>query len=89
MSKAQTREEAHARSARKGPFGLGAWQGYHGKEPKMLTIAFVVMILGLILYLLPGTPNASWAKANEVGRIMFQVGLFFVLWAFGAHILKL
>ena len=52
----------------------------------MLTIAVLVMVLGLILYLLPmPTP----AKVNEIGRIMFQVGLFFFLAAVGGQILKL
>lgn len=53
----------------------------------MPTIAVLVMILGLILYLLPG-PNASWTKVNEIGRIMFMIGLFYVLGALGAHSLR-
>lgn len=52
----------------------------------MLTIAVLVMILGLIMYFLPlPTP----AKVNEVGRIMFQVGLFFFLAAVGGQVLRL
>lgn len=50
----------------------------------MLTIALLVMILGLLLYIVPAN-----GKANEVGRIMFQVGLFFVLAAIGGKVLRL
>ena len=50
----------------------------------MLTIAVLVMILGLLMYIVPSGPK--WSKVNEVGRIMFMVGLFYVLGAVGAHI---
>ncbi len=56
----------------------------------MLTIAFVVMIIGLLLYFAPFDPSKPpGAKINEVGRIMFMVGLFFVLWVAGSHRLNL
>jgi hypothetical protein len=51
----------------------------------MLTIALIVMILGLLMYLAP----TSNGKINEVGRIMFQVGLFFVLATLGSQHLRL
>lgn len=49
-----------------------------------MLIAVLVMILGLILYGIPANP-----KVNEVGRIMFQVGLFFSLALAGGQVLKL
>ncbi len=51
----------------------------------MLTVALIVMIVGLILYF----AAANNAKLAEVGRIMFQVGLFFVLVSFGGQVLRL
>lgn len=49
----------------------------------MLTISLLVAIIGLILYLLTLTP-----KVNEVGRIMFFVGLLaFLMTAIGARAL--
>ncbi len=50
----------------------------------MLTIAVLVMLFGLLLYGIPAN-----TKVNEVGRIMFQVGLFFVLASVGGQVLRL
>jgi hypothetical protein len=50
----------------------------------MLIIAVLVMLCGLILYGIPNNP-----KINEVGRIMFQVGLFFVLAFVGGRSIRL
>jgi Na+/phosphate symporter len=49
----------------------------------MLTLALLLMVFGLILYFAPTN-----AKINEVGRIMFQVGLFFVVWQVGGRGLR-
>jgi hypothetical protein len=40
-----------------------------------IAISFIVALLGLVLYIAPKTP----AKASEVGRIMFFVGLLWLV----------
>lgn len=51
----------------------------------MITIALVIAIVGLILYLLPISPNRGeqtgpiTPKINRVGEIMFFAGLLAVL----------
>ncbi len=50
----------------------------------VLTVALLVMVVGLILYALPNNP-----KTSEIGRLMFLVGLFFVLASVGGRSVRL
>jgi Na+/phosphate symporter len=43
-----------------------------------LTVAFLILLVGLVLYVLPTNP-----KVNELGRLMFFAGLLVALMAMG------
>jgi uncharacterized membrane protein YiaA len=49
--------------------------------PTISVIVVIIALLGLILYFVP----VSNAKINEVGRIVFQVAFFFLVWSLAGH----
>ncbi len=60
----------------------------------ILTLAAVVMIAGLVIYLLvppdkPGAAGPFWMRHRviEIGRLMFGAGLLSLLLAFGRKVL--
>jgi hypothetical protein len=59
------------------------------------TLAIVVCLLGLVLYLVCGTgaagapPTGLGGKCQEIGRVMFLCGLLVFLLAQGGHPLRL
>lgn len=51
-------------------------------EPALFVVPFLVMAVGLILFL---TADPAKPRPADVGKIMFAIGLFYVLGYVAAH----